>query len=255
MLPLMALLVDAFGWRTAVAVMGAGVALLIAPLALLVIRERGPGTQTSVAAAPALRSPQPETPGARRWSARELLGSRDFWLLALCIGLIMGVDQALLASLVAHGTDRGFSLQAASLLVSAISGSAIAGKLLVGALADRLDMRWLVIAVAVLTEIYLACLLAEPGYGALLAASLLVGAAVGGVTPLWAAFIGVRFGPASFGTAMGLMIPVQMPLILACLRYSGRAYDVSGGYEPAFLAFTGVVLIAALAVLPVKVGR
>lgn len=251
-LPPMAFLVDAFGWRMALAIMGAVIAILVVPLALLVLRERDAGQ-----VAPADAAAPPSLPAAlpgRRWSARELLGTRDFWLLTICIGLIMGVDQALLASIVPHGTDRGLSLQAASLLVSAISGSAVAGKLVIGVLSDRMDMRWLLIAVAALTEVYLGCLLIEPGYWTLLVASLLVGAAIGGVMPLWAAFVGARFGPVSFGTAMGLMVPVQMPLVLACLRYAGHTFDVSGRYEPAFAVFAGVVVIAALAILPVR-GR
>lgn len=254
-LPLMAVLVEGFGWRVALTLMGAATALLIVPLALMIIRERSQEDCAGEGAPVPAPHARPAGPDVRRWTVGELLRARDFWLLALCVGLITGVDQALLASLIAHGTDRGFSLQAASLLVSAISGSAIAGKLIVGTLADRIDMRWLVWAVAVLTEIYLGCLLAQSGYGALFVASLLVGMAIGGVMPLWAAFIGARFGAASFGTAMGLMIPVQMPLTLTCLRYVGHAYDVSGSYEPAFLVFAGIMLFAALAVLPVKVGR
>lgn len=248
-LPLMAMLVERLGWRGAVAAMGALIVVLIVPLALVVLRERVSGAPARAGTA---SSPQPAAVSARRWSTGALLRTRDFWLLTLCIGLIMGVNQSLLASLVAYGTDRGFSLQAASLVVSAVSGSSIAGKLLVGELSDRMDMRWLLLAVVALGEIYLACLIAAPGYAVLLATSLLAGATVGGVTPLWAAFIGARFGPASFGTAMGLMIPAQMPLTLACLRYSGHAYDVSGSYEPAFIVFMGVLATAALAILPVK---
>ncbi len=250
-LPLMALLVERLGWRGAVATMGGLVALLIVPLALFVIRE----PQRTL---PGERNPDPsasKVPPAPPWNARKLLWTRDFWLLATCIGLILAVNQALLASLVAYGTDQGFSLQAASLVVSVVSGSAIIGKLVIGELSDHVDMRWLILAVIMLAEVYLGCLVSSPDYATLLVVSLLTGAAIGGVTPLWAALISARFGAASFGTVMGLMIPVQISLTLLSLYYSGHSYDMSGSYKAAFVAFAGVLVIAGLAILPVKVQR
>ncbi|MFO1466084.1 MAG: MFS transporter [Steroidobacteraceae bacterium] len=250
-LPMMTWFVDHLGWRHAVAIMGGLVVILIVPLALLVIREP---QRAQSSAGSSMPSPAGLVP-LRPWSAKELLQVRDFWLLALSIGLILGVSQALLASLVAYGTDQGFSLQAASLVVSVVSGSAIIGKLIIGELSDHVDMRWLLLIVVAMGEAYLACLMASPGYNVLLMVSLLAGAAIGGVMPLWAAFISKRFGPASFGTVMGLMIPVQISLTMLCLYFSGRSYDVSGRYQWAFTAFAGVLIVSALAILPVKIRR
>ncbi|MCP5320663.1 MAG: MFS transporter [Pseudomonadales bacterium] len=250
-LPLMTFFVERLGWRSAVAAMGGLVVILVVPLALLLIRE-------PQRALPGQRNPDPSTSKvspAPLWNARKLLQTRDFWLLAICIGLVLAVNQALLASLVAYGTDRGFSLQAASLVVSVVSGSAIIGKLVIGELSDHVDMRRLIVAVIMLAEVYLACLVSSPDYTVLLTVSLLAGAAIGGVTPLWAALISARFGPASVGTVMGLMIPVQISLTLLCLYYSGHSYDVSGNYRQAFAVFAGVLIIAGLAILPVKVQR
>ena len=250
-LPLMTQFVDRLGWRGAVAAMGGLVAALIVPLALLVIRE--PASERAGTAASA--SSPSNVVSVRLWSAAELLRVRDFWLLAVCVGLIFGVNQSLLASLVAYGTDQGFTLQAASLVVSVVSGSAIIGKLVIGELSDHVDMRWLLLVVVMLGEVFLGSLIATPSYTVLLVVSLFAGAAVGGVLPLWAAFISKRFGPASFGTVMGLMIPVQISLTLACLYFSGHSHDASGSYESAFVAFAGVLVIAGLAILPLKLPR
>lgn len=248
-LPLMAALVEQFGWRSALMMLGLRVSLLVGGLGLLCMRE--PSMHRDVVA---LGEPSRDK-GAGRWTAAMLWRTRDFWLIATSIGLLFAVDQALLASLVAYGTDRGFSVSAAAMLVSALSGSAIVGKLAIGALADRVDLRWLLIALAVMTEIFLAILLAQPSYGVLMAASLIVGAAVGGSSPLWASFIAVRFGVASYGAVMGLMALIQIPLTLLALRYIGRVYDSAHSYSPAFLAFAGVIVIAALAILPVRTER
>ena len=248
-LPVMAALVEGIGWRAALMALGLLVSFLLGALGLLFIRD--PNTRSDVVVVSEPR----EDKGEPRWTANILLRTRDFWLIAVSIGLLLAVDQALLASLVAYGTDRGFSGQAAALLVSAISVSAIIGKLATGALADRMDLRWLLIAIAVLTEIFLAVLLVQPSYALLIGASLIVGAAVGGSFPLWTSIIAARFGVASFGAVMGLMALIQLPLTLFALRYIGQVYDSTDSYAPAFMAFAGVVVIAALAILPVRIKR
>lgn len=253
-LPLMAALVEQFGWRSALMALGLLVCFLVGGLGLLFMREPAMHRDMAVVGEPVRDTPSRDR-GERRWTAGMLWRTRDFWLIATSIGLLFAVDQALLASLVAYGTDRGFSVSAAAMLVSAISGSAIIGKLAIGALADRVDLRWLLIALAVMTEIFLAILLVQPSYGILMVASLIVGAAVGGSSPLWASFIAVRFGIASYGAVMGLMALIQIPLTLVALRYIGRVYDSAHSYSPAFLAFAGVIVIAALVILPVRTER
>jgi MFS family permease len=248
-LPMMAALVEQLGWRSALAALGLLVCFLVGGLSLLFVRE--PDTRRNETTA----SERSGSGGGRRWTTGMLLRTRDFWLIAASIGLLFAVDQALLASLVAYGTDRGFSIQAAAMLVSAISGSAIVGKLAIGALADRVDLRWLLIGLVVMTEIYLAVLLAQPGYVILMASSLIVGAAVGGSAPLWASFVAVRFGVASYGAVMGLMALIQIPLTLVALRYIGHVYDSTHSYGPAFLAFAVVAVVPALVILPVRIQR
>lgn len=248
-LPMMAALVEQLGWRGALAVLGLLVCFLVGGLGLLFVRE--PDTRRNVAIA----NERGGGKGGMRWTTGMLLRTRDFWLIAASIGLLFAVDQALLASLVAYGTDRGFSIQAAAMLVSAISGSAIVGKLAIGALADRMDLRWLLIGLVVMTEIYLAVLLAQPSYGVLMGASLIVGAAVGGSAPLWASFVALRFGVASYGAVMGLMALIQIPLTLVALRYIGHVYDSTHSYSPAFLAFAVVAVVPALVILPVRIER
>lgn len=248
-LPMMAALVEQLGWRGALAVLGLLVCFLVSGLGLLFVRE--PDARPNVVTT----SEGGGGREGRRWTTGMLLRTRDFWLIAVSIGLLFGVDQALLASLVAYGTDRGFSVQAAAMLVSAISGSAIVGKLAIGALADRVDLRWLLIGLVVMTEIYLAVLLAQPGYFLLMGASLIVGAAVGGSAPLWASFVALRFGVASYGAVMGLMALIQIPLTLVALRYIGHVYDSTHSYGPAFLAFAIVAVVPALVILPVRTQK
>lgn len=239
LLPAMAMLMEAQGWRVTVGAVGLTVFVLVGGLGLLV--------RTSPPARPVVSTSQPAD---TQWTAARCIRTIDFWAIVFAIGLTMAVDQALLVSLIPYGTDRGFSLQSATLIVSVISGMAILGKLAIGALADRVDPRWLFLTIIVLTAAFLILLTLAPSYPVLIGSAAVVGLGFGGTMPLWATFIANRFGTTSFGTIMGLMVPLQMPMNIIALRYVGQAYDQAGTYDTAFLVFLVVLIVAALAVLP-----
>lgn len=239
-LPAMAWLVEGYGWRAAVVAMGVAVLLVGVGLGWLVRVPGDVATHRSTGG------------GAPGWTVGKAIATGDFWFIVLAVGLMMAVDQALLASLIAYSTDRGFSLQSSTLIVSVISGCAIAGKLAIGSLSDRIDPRWLFLLVAVLNAGFLVVLTLQPSYAMLLAAGVVVGIGFGGTLPLWGALIANRFGIAAFGAIMGMMIPMQMPLNIIGLRYVGHVYDSTGSYAPAFGVFLAMVVIAGLCVLPVR---
>lgn len=246
LLPAMAVLVEAYDWRVAVGAVGLVVLAAVGGIGWLV--RVAPAT----APAAAIAESSDPSPDSARWTARSCLASLDFWAIMLAVGLTMAVDQALLVSLISYGTDRGFSLQSATLVVSLISGMAIAGKLAIGTLADRIDPRWLFIGIVVLTAGFLLLLTLNPQYPVLIGTAVIFGIGFGGTMPLWATFIANRFGTASFGTVMGLMVPLQMPLNIIALRYVGQSYDRTGNYNTAFLVFIAVLLVAGLAILSLR---
>lgn len=245
LLPAMAFLVEGHGWRAAVGAVGLLVVILLGGLGWLVRTE------------PAIPSTDParSVSADERWTTARCLRTTDFWAITVAVGLTMAVDQALLVSLIPYGTDRGFPLQSATFVVSLISGTAIAGKIAIGALTDRIDPRWIFLAIIVLTGGFLALLTLKPAYPVLLGAAAFLGIGFGGTMPLWATFIANRFGTACFGAVMGLMVPLQMPMNIAALRYVGDAYDRAGNYDTAFLVFLAVLVVAGLAILPLRRPR
>lgn len=240
--PIMSLLIERHGWRWAVGSTGLVIAAVAALLALFAIRERPAGDGGHATAA-----------AEERWTVGRLFATRDFWLLVLSVGLLLAVNQALLSSLVAYGSDRGFSAAQATALITAVSASSIVGKIMIGLLADIVDKRLLLVVVAVLLDLFLGLLLLHPGFPVLIIGCLLAGATIGGVSPIWAALISSRFGVASFGMVMGLTVQLQMPLLLAALRFIGGSYDRTGSYEQAFMIFALIVPVALIAAL--AIGR
>lgn len=251
--PLLAMLMADLGWREALAVHGVVAALLMLALVLWFIRDRpeSVGLHPDGAAEAVAWDPQAAQAAARRWTLGELLGNRNFWLIGLGVGLLFGADQALLSSIIPYGEDAGLSTQQAALLVSCLTVSAIAGKLVIGALADRVDKRWLFALVAACHLVFLAVLLIEPGYAGLIVASATVGLAVGGAYPLWMTLLADAFGPASFGSVMGTMSLLVMPLSIFSVRYIGEVFDRTGSYDLAFWTFIGFAVISALLIAAV----
>lgn len=239
--PLLGAMIEWQEWRGAMATFGAATGLLVGGLALVLL----PGKSASHAA-----SADPGRP--RENGIATLLRTRDFWLIALAIGTIMGINGALLSSLISWGTDRGHSLPQSTLLVSAISGTAILGKLVIGRLCDRFAARWLFIGVVALNALLLMLLLAAPPFPVLLVGVTLTGPAVGGVMPLWATISASRFGTGSLGFVMGCTSSLMMPLNLMGLHVIGTAFDLTGSYDAAFRIFLAFLGLAALAMLMVS---
>jgi MFS family permease len=66
--------------------------------------------------------------------------------------------------------------------------------------------------------------------------------ALGGVLPSVAALISFYFGAPSFGKVMGLLYFAAVGGSVAAVYFSGRMFDISRSYAPAFATFFGIAL-------------
>lgn len=251
--PLIAALMQAYGWRTALVAQGALVATVAVAVAWLLVRDRPEdlGLAPDGLAMPSGHPAATAAGSGGTWTFGRLLRTRNFWLLSCGAGILLGADQALLTSMIPYGTDAGLTPTQASLMVSSLTFSAILGKLVIGALADRIDKRLLFCAVAACNFAFLCILLLGPGYATLLVACGVIGLAIGGTYPLWTTLAAECFGTATFGAVLGTMNLVMMPFSIVAVRYIGEVFDRTGSYGPAFMTFMGTavlstVLIAAL---------
>lgn len=241
--PIIAFLLEMLGWRYAMISFGlVASALLVVPAWFLMPTGAAAPAHSSAATGGAAS----QGDGVPVWK------QRDFWLIALGLGVVMAANSAFLSCIVAHGTDKGLSLAEATAIISTLSGSAVLGKLVIGALTDRIDPRWLFIFVVMVNAFLLTVVIAWPSYPYLLSAAALSGPALGGVVPLWTVIVGRRFGLAQMGRAMGVMSSAIMPLNLLALYLVGSLFDATGSYVAAFELFAMCLAIAVAAILPVR---
>ncbi len=264
--PMTALLIENFGWRHALIVIGILANTCIVLVTVFLVRNRPEGSeqgyvlefgdQRGDTGATSMDSASAGDVSVDKddhvWTMPQLIRSRNFWLLTTGISLLFAGDMALIASQVPHFQDSGMELTAAALIASFMTISAIAGKLLVGYLADRIDLRLIFHAVAVAHALLLILYILMPPYWILLGAAMVFGIAIGGVFPVWATLIAWLFGARSFGAIMGIMtIPLNLIGIVA-LRFVGEVYDLTGSYVTGFSVFIGTIVLSMILVALIR---
>jgi MFS family permease len=142
--------------------------------------------------------------------------------------------------------EIGIDMQAAAFIVSCMTASAICGKLLVGYLADKVELRYVFYFVASIHIGLLLVYLSQPGYWALLFMATLFGVGIGGVFPVWTTMLAWLFGTRNYGTVMGAMTIITKGMAIVAVRFIGEVYDSTGSYFPGFVVFIGAVIVAII---------
>ena len=247
--PVTAFLISSMGWRDALFTVGVGSLVIILLAAIFIVKDRPTGKESGYAdefdtvagwadSVSNQSGDKVSLVADRVWTKSQLLTNRNFWLTAISIGVLFGIDQAVLVSQVPYFQDTGLDITTAALLVSVKTISAIIGKLAIGYYADKVDLRILFTAVAGCNAVLMTVYIIQPGFWGLLVSVSLLGVAVGGVFPVWTTIMAWLFGAKSYGTVMGLMSIVTQPFAILTLRFVGEVYDRSGSYVPAFTTFS-----------------
>lgn len=251
--PLAGWLLAEVGWRTTLQVF-ALLSALVLPLVLLVVRNTpaaiGQEVDGRAADAPG-EAPRVES---KAITGADILRNRNFWGLAMAMGIVFGLGGGWNANAPRFGEDLGYSGQTMSTLIGLAAGLGIPATLLFGWCADRFDNRsllWLAIG-AQATALLL--LWTQPAAPLFNAAFLLFGFGGGGLLPVYASFVGRLFGPASFGSVMGLAGLVMLPVGAGAPVVAGLMRDASGSYEGAILAFAISFLVGASLLAWVRTG-
>lgn len=261
--PIVTALIASLGWRGAAGALGAGLLLLVIPIVLFVARrpedvgETPDGDPIAVttqapatSAMAAIRDSAEPHPAAHAEpvATRTLLRDRNFWVITVAIGFAYCPVSVMLAHLVPFATDIGITPARAAILMSGYALGSAFGRLPFGWLADRIDKRLVVWIMFGWFALSWTQLMGQPSFGALLAAVIAAGFAVGGTLPLWGALAGAAFGRATIGSAMGLMNLLMLPVSIAGAPIAAYIFDRTGSYQLAFTIFVGCFALGALAI-------
>ncbi len=179
-------------------------------------------------------------------STRALLANRSLWLIAAACGCVFFGATGLMNHGIAFAVDRGIDPLGAAVLLSAISIGAACGKLVFGALADRLGERGAFAVALVCNGLALVSFATLSSYGGLVGAAALFGLGIGAVAPLQAALLAREFGSRAFAPVMGLVGPLMIPFQIAGPPLAGHLFDTRGSYDLAIWIFLGGTLASGL---------
>lgn len=152
----------------------------------------------------------------------------------------------LTAHQVAYLRDLGYSPATAAFTLSIMAGSALLGRLALGALASRYDMRHLVVALYCIQLTALTVLLLAPGLYLLYAYGVLFGISFGGLTVAAPTLLGAHFRGARFVKTLSIVFPLGIIVEAIGPAMAGAIHDFTDAYVVAF-ALVALLSVAGLA--------
>jgi cyanate permease len=252
-------MIGAMGWRPAILTLGCVAGVIIVLTGLLVMKdwpdagelaaggELPPAREGQIAEATGLDEPL--------LSTMAIIGRSNFWLFLIAIGLLTATDQALIALTVPFYLSKGISLETAALLMALQLAASVAGKLVVGLLAERFDILRIFVFVITMHIVLLVVYIAWPGNWVIAAVILLTGLSLGGSLPVMKILTVNIFGARNYGQASSAVLMGVQLLSAAFLHYSGAAFDASGNYDTAFMGFMAATVIALGAACFIRLPR
>lgn len=262
--PVAHILIASYGWRGAYLVIGIAVLISLVVPAFFIHREPkslgllpyGQSPNSAGKNEPARQSTGKEEEKAHPvvgegLSIKQAVTSTHFWIMLVIFFIFFLTTQLTMAHLYNHATDIGIPGSVAATFVSVLGVGSLVGRILVGAVSDRLGSRLGVILCFLITAASFTLVTFVHSSWLFLLFGAIFGLAYGGEMPLIPGLSTHYFGLKSLGFIVGACVSAgslggAMGPILG-----GLVYDLSGGYALAFAAAAALNLLAlALMFLP-----
>jgi MFS family permease len=251
--PLIVRLIDVYGWRTTLIILGLGMWVLGIPLSF-VIRDRPeqygylPDGESS-----GEPIPKPETQGRRvEIGLKEALKNRAFMYLCTTEAIRMIAVAAVIIHVMPYLGSVGVPRATAGIVAGAIPLFSIIGRFGLGWLGDVFDKKYVMVwalflmglgmlafcYVQVTGVVFLFLLLFAPGYG--------------GAMVIRGAILREYFGRDSFGKMIGILMGFGSIGGIIGPTLAGWVFDTLGSYNIIWLVFCGIIGLAIWLMLRIR---
>ena len=243
--PLAQLLVSAVGWRTAYVIFGAAIFVVLNVVARVMRRDpESVGLHPDGAPAPIAADP-----AGCGWPLARAMRTSTFWMLGAAFSATWIPVFVPLVHLVPFARDLGYSPLTGAWVVSTLGIGAVAGRLVMGGVSDRIGRRTAVGIAMVLQGIaFLGFLLAGRGVALLFGTALVFGYSYGAISTLFPAIVGDFFGRGQAGALVGFLFALAGAMAGWGPLIAGAIYDATGGYDLTWMA-AACLNVLALALL------
>ncbi len=242
------------GWRTTDLFL-ALICAALAPIILLVVR----GSPDSAGVAAEADNPRTAALAVehegKTWTMMQVLRTPAVWIIVVAFVPFAIVNLGVQTNIAPFAKDLGFSLQQAGRLMPMVGAMGLASKFFYGALADRIDTRMLYYFSAVCICAGIALMISAPSYPGMLLASALFSFGEGASLLLIGAIVAARFGPAAYGTAIGIVYLFTMTLAVTGPVIGGYLRDATGSYSAMFAGMLALLVPAIVAMTLLRSGH
>ncbi|UCG08257.1 MAG: MFS transporter [Desulfobacterales bacterium] len=256
LVPIVTMVIDSFGWRTAMVVFGAATWLILLSLSIIV-RHSPERYGLFPDGEPCPDADELQGSAGQAKSAYKDLGvwqaltTREFWHLQTAFICHVFAIHAVLTHVMPYLSSIGFSRPIGSLAAGAIPVLSVAGRLSFGWLGDRQDKRRITAIGIGLTGISLFgfAFLERSGEWLLAPVIILLSIGYGGPVPMIPAMLREYFGRSHLGSIVGLSQGMAMVGSITGQLLAGFVFDTYGRYQAAWIVFAAVNLLGALSIL------
>jgi MFS family permease len=215
-------LITTYDWRTAMLVIGIVAWALLIPACFLV----RPAPQSAGNAAAADSNDAPET----EWTAAQAFRTPQFIALAGAHFACCAAHSGPIFHMVSYAMVCGIAPLTAVTVYSLAGFSGLGGRLLLGAMADRIGAKPVLVGGLFVQALAIATYLAVAQLGEFYALSVVFGLAYGGVMPLYAVLVREYFGARIMGTVFGAVSAFASLGMALGPWAGGYVFDTFHGY-------------------------
>jgi MFS family permease len=232
-------LIATYDWRVAMLVIGIASWALLIPASLLV--RPAPAASSS----PASGAGAPYVP----WTAAQAFRTPQFITLALAHFACCAAHSGPIFHMVSYAMICGIAPLTAVTVYSLAGFSGLGGRLLLGAMADRIGAKPVLVGGLLVQALSVATYLAVGQLGEFYALSVIFGLAYGGVMPLYAVLVREYFGARIMGTVFGAVSAfASLGMALGPLA-GGWVFDTFHGYGWLYIGSFGIGMAAVAVAL------
>ncbi len=236
--PFASWLIAAYDWRTAMLVIGLVAWALLIPASFLVRPAPQPANPAAAGGADA-----PDV----AWTAAQAFRTPQFITLAGAHFACCAAHSGPIFHMVSYAMVCGIAPMTAVSVYSVAGLSGLGGRLALGALADRIGAKHVLVGGLFVQAMAVATYLAVGRLGEFYALSVIFGLAYGGVMPLYAVLVREFFGARIMGTVFGAVSAFASLGMALGPWFGGWVFDTFNGYGWLYVGSFGIG-IAAVAV-------
>ncbi len=238
-------LIQAFGWRHALHIIGALMLVVLFPVSQWITESKPADLQLvpdGTSESDAVKSAAANQATGSSVDLRTAVRSRNFWLILLGCTLTIGAIGAVTQHLILLLRDTGYSLKLATRVFATMLAASLAGRVLVGHLADRRSKKNVMALFYLLLAVAIALLFLRTQPAAVWSFALIFGFALGADYMLIPLLAAECFGLASLGKVLALIISGYSVGQWVAPWAAGHIYDLYHSYDLAW----GIMLVAGL---------